>query len=216
MLVPSRRHSREFGGKSCSTPGEDRRRRAWRRELLQNGSFFYFFHPFPIQFRRNLGRLDFRTFTPENSRVEDGNAGSLQMAVNRRLVLQNGIFFQSVYHTHDLRSSKNISACSPITMGHADVAPAFRSSPDFHAGGNRPMEQSVVFGNGAVVRFGSHMFQKSGETADDMLPVQFFRRTAVFFRFQSCPCGPEGPGIFHHFLRPELFLDGEEHLPFQF
>lgn len=53
---------------------------------------FYFFHPFPIQFRRNLGRLDFRTFTPENSRVEDGNAGSLQMAVNRRLVLQNGIF----------------------------------------------------------------------------------------------------------------------------
>ena len=60
------------------------------------------------------------------------------------------------------------------------------------------------------------MFQKSGETADDLLPVQFFRRTAVFFRFQSCPGGTEGPGIFHHFLRPELFLDGEEHLPFQF
>lgn len=78
------------------------------------------------------------------------------------------------------------------------------------------MEQSVVFGNRAVVRFGSHMFQKSGETADDLLPIQFFCRAAVFFRSQPFPCGTEGPGIFHHFLRPELFLDGEEHLPFQF
>lgn len=60
------------------------------------------------------------------------------------------------------------------------------------------MEQSVVFGNGAVVRFGSHMFQKSGETADDLLPIQFFCRAAVFFRSQPFPCGTEGPGIFHH------------------
>ena len=26
--------------------------------------------------------------------------------------------------------------------------------------------------------------------------------------------GAEGPGVFHHFFRPELFLDGKEHLPF--
>src|SRR6516165_4866839 len=126
--------------------------------------------PLPVDQRRDLGRLDFRSAAPEDICVGKGNPACRQMSVDCCLVLQQTLFFCAVRDGHEIDVAEFRSGFSPITVGKNLVPAYFASSLNLHALRDSPVKQSVESGDADTAGGWFDMLEK-GRKSPDYLPL---------------------------------------------
>lgn len=127
--------------------------------------------PVAITLRIDLAGVDDSSFAAEDRRMEYGYAAGRQVGVNGCLVSQHPLPIRCMYHAHDLSPTEWFAPAAPVTVGHADVAPALRTGFFFHTLRYRPVEKPRRTGAAMAVA-ACRVVEECGETPDDFALVQ--------------------------------------------
>ena len=72
--------------------------------------------PTLVDLRRYLRRFDLRPSSPKHIGVSHWNPAGLEMRVDRRLMIEQPLFFSSVRNRHDIYVTEFGAGLAPVTM----------------------------------------------------------------------------------------------------
>ena len=141
------------------------------------------------------------------------DAAGGEVRVDGGLVLQHALAAAAVHDAHDLRAAEALAAAAPVTVRHADVAPALGAGALLLPGLDGPVEETAGprAAGAAVAAVG--VVQEGGEAADDAAAIEIFSHAVEVLG--SHADGPRAgrPGIGNELVGPQALLEREQHLP---
>src|ERR1700730_11254022 len=116
------------------------RRRAPRRARLRIVEREpHFLSPRGVFNGRDLGWLYLAAPAPKHVRVENGDAGLLEMFVDRELVPEHNLFVRAVRHGHDIHVAELGPALAPVRVSKNVMASHLPPRFDLSPGRNTPV-----------------------------------------------------------------------------